>query len=68
MQVMRPKRATRAERTAKREASNVAEIARQEARAQWIEDNPDAHLAEQLALEASRQERIALENAPPDAE
>lgn len=50
------------------EAQRAAEIARQEARAQWIEDNPDAHLAERLALEASRQERIALENAPPDAE
>lgn len=50
------------------EAQRAAEASRQDARAQWIEDNPDAHLAEQLALEASRQERIALENAPPDAE
>lgn len=43
-------------------ARKAAETARAEARAQWISDNPEAHAAEQAALEAARKERIALES------
>ena len=43
-------------------ARKAAEVARAEARATWIAENPRAHAAEQAALEASRQARIAAES------
>lgn len=54
-----PKRQTSAERIAAREAAKVADIARKEARAQWIADNPEAYAAEQKAIAEIQAERIA---------
>ena len=55
----RPKRQTRSERLNERAAAEAAEVARKEARAQWIADNPEAHAAEQKAIAETQAERIA---------